>query len=116
VDVSADQNLKIEYEKAIDLYSHGKSAEAIECLKALLEKDAEFYDAYEALGMIYYKTGQFDEAIVWTDRLVGKRPDYAMAHTNLSIFYMKKGMKEKAEEEKAKAVVLNFSKGPKKNP
>ena len=58
--------------------------------------------------MTYYKQGRLDEAIEWTDKLAALRPDYAMAHTNLSVFYMKKGMKERAEEEKAKAVVLNF--------
>ncbi|MBI3315662.1 MAG: tetratricopeptide repeat protein [Candidatus Omnitrophica bacterium] len=108
--MSGPSELKMEYEKAVDLYGHGKPDEAIAVLKSVLEKDPEFYDAYEALGMICYKSGRFDDAIAWTQRLAEKRPDYAMAHTNLSIFYMKKGMKEKAEEEKAKAVVLNFSK------
>ena len=60
--------------------------------------------------MIYYKANQLDNAIEWTEKLARLCPESAMAHTNLSIFYMKKGMQEKAEEEKAKAVVLNFGK------
>ncbi len=102
--------IKVQYERAIDFLAQGKSEEAIEALLALIEKDPSFADAYEPLGMIYYKKARLDEAIRWMDQLVGLRPDYPMAHVNLSIFYMKKGMKEKAEEEKAKAVVLNFQK------
>ena len=100
--------VKIAYEKAIDLFGHGKKEEAVAALLGIIEKDPKFFDAYESLGMIYYKMGRLDEAVDWTQKLAGLRPDYAMAHTNLSIFYMKKGMKEKAEEEKAQATVINF--------
>ncbi|MBI4432512.1 MAG: tetratricopeptide repeat protein [Candidatus Omnitrophica bacterium] len=98
----------IEYEKAIDLFAAGKKEEAAAALLSLIESHPDCADAYESLGMIYYKMGRLDEAIDWTTRLAAMRPEYPMAHTNLSIFYMKKGMKERAEEEKAKAVVLSF--------
>ncbi len=101
------------YEKAIDLFSHKKIEQAIEALLDLIKNHPQFHDAYESLGMVYYREGRLDEAIEWTRRLAELRPDYAMAHTNLSIFYMKKGMKEKAEEEKAQATVLNFQNFPK---
>ena len=97
------------YESAVDLFSQGKKEEASAALLSLIEKSPKFYDAYESLGMVYYKMGCLDEAIEWTKRLAELKPDDAMVHTNLSVFYMKKGWKEKAEEEKAKAVVLNFS-------
>ena len=99
---------RIAYEKAIDLFGHGKKEEAVDALLGIVGTDPKFFDAYESLGMIYYKMGRLDEAIEWTGKLAVLRPDYAMAHTNLSIFYMKKGMKEKAEEEKAQATVINF--------
>ena len=98
----------LEYEKAIDLFSRGLKEEAAEALKKLIELDPSFADAYETLGMVYYKMGRLDEAIHWTEKLAGLKPDHAMAHTNLSVFYMKKGDKERAEIEKAKATVLNF--------
>ena len=97
------------YEKAVDIFAAGKKEEAANALKALIEAYPDFHDAYETLGMVLYKIDHLDEAIEWTERLAIRRPDYAMAHTNLSVFFMKKGMKEKAEEEKAKAVVLSFS-------
>ena len=101
---------RLAYEKAIDLFGSGQMEQAAAAMTALIAAFPDFADAYETLGMIYYKMGRIDDAIAWTDKLVALKPGYAMAHTNLSVFYMKKGQKEKAEEEKAKAVVLNFGK------
>ena len=104
----------LEYEKAVDLFARGQKEEAAKALERLLEHDPSHADAYETLGMVYYKMGRLDEAIHWTEKLAALRPDHAMAHTNLSVFYMKKGDKERAEVEKAKAVVLNFGKSNEK--
>ena len=104
---------KIAYEKAVSLFGEGKKEEAASALLAIIGKFPEYADAYETLGMVYYKTGRLEEAIEWTNRFAVLKPEEPMAHVNLSIFYMKKGMKEKAEEEKAIATVLQFAK-PKK--
>jgi Flp pilus assembly protein TadD len=104
---------RADYEKAIDLFAQGRGEEAAAALEALVAREPGHADALESLGMIYYRLGRLDEAIDRTLRLAELKPDLAMAHTNLSVFYMKKGWKEKAEEEKAKATVLSF--GP-KNP
>lgn len=105
----ADEAREI-YEKAVDCFGQGRREEAAGMLLELIAKYPDHADAYETLGMVYYKLGRLDEAIEWTEKLAALRPDLPMAHTNLSVFYMKKGMKERAEEEKAKATVLNFSK------
>ena len=99
-----------DYEKAVDLFSRGLKEEAAEAFRRIIEKEPLNADAYESLGMVYYKMGRLEEAIAWTEKLALLKPDHAMAHTNLSVFYMKKGDKERAEVEKAKAVVLNFTK------
>ena len=101
------------YERAVDLIAKGDKENAAAALENLIKEHPDFADAYETLGMVFYKLGRLDDAIAWTDRLAKLRPDYAMAHTNLSVFYMKKGDKIKAEEEKAQATVLSFTK-PKK--
>jgi len=103
----ADES-KVAYERAVDLYGQGKGEAATGALLEIIQKTPDFYDAYETLGMMLYKQGRLDEAITWTQKLAALRPDYPMAHTNLSVFYMKKGMKEKAEEEKAQAMVINI--------
>ncbi len=108
-----DDKLRAEYEKAVDLFALGKAEEAAGALVNLIGRFPDCADAYESLGMVYYKMGQIDEAIRWTTKLSEIRPNDSMAHTNLSVFYMKKGMKEKAEEEKALATVLKFQ-DPKK--
>src|SRR5690606_15126291 len=60
-----------------------------------------FEDAYESLGVILNRRGETDEAIEVMEHLARINPDSVMAHTNLSVFYVEKGWKEKAEEEKA---------------
>lgn len=99
-----------QYEEALDRFAEGKHEEAAAILTDLVGRCPDYDDAYEALGMILYRAGRLDEAVEWTERLAARRPDHAMAHANLSVFYMKKGMKERAEEEKAKAAVLRFTK------
>ncbi len=104
---------KAAYEDAVSLFGEGKKEEAAAALTDLIRAFPLYSDAYETLGMVYYKLGRLDEAVEWTKKLAALKPEEPMAHVNLSIFYMKQGMKEKAEEEKAIATVLQFSK-PKK--
>lgn len=68
----------------------------------------KFEDAYEALGVILNRHGRVDEAIHYMQCLERLNPDCIMAHTNLSVFYMTKGLIQEAEEEKAKAAVLQI--------
>ncbi len=105
-----NEQAKIAYEKAVDFFAAGKGEEAARALLEVIKRFPDCADAYESLGMVYYKMGRIDDAIDWTAKLAVLRPSDGMAHTNLSVFYMKKGMKEKAEEEKAIATVLKFQK------
>ena len=77
-------------------------------MELLLEAHPDFLEAYEGLDMVHNRQGEIDKAIACMGRLLEKDPKSIMAHSNLSVFYMKKGMKEKAEEEKALATVLRF--------
>ncbi len=100
---------------AFDLYRAGLKlhrakdyAGAIRSLEQAVALDPTLADAWEALGVLYDKSGRTDDAIVATQRLVALKPDEIMAHTNLSRFFMKKGLKEKAEEEQGKARLLGW--------
>ncbi|MCG3177092.1 MAG: hypothetical protein MOGMAGMI_02058 [Candidatus Omnitrophica bacterium] len=110
--MSADP--RAEYERAVDLFATGRKDEAIGVLRDLIGAHPSYADAYETIGMMLYKTGKIDEAIEWTLRLCEVDPASAMARTNLSVFYMRKGLKEKAEEQKALAAVLRFGSTPPK--
>jgi folate-binding protein YgfZ len=95
------------YEDALSLFAkedESKESEdwqSINLLKEALTLDPLFEDAYESLGVILSRRGQLDEAIELMEYLAKLNPDSVMAHTNLSVFYVEKGWKEKAEDEKA---------------
>ena len=48
-------------------------------------------------------------------RLTEINPQEIMAHTNLSVYYMKQGRIEDAENEKAEATALQFEQAVEKN-
>ena len=64
--------------------------------------------------MVYARENKFDAAITAMKKLEELNPDSVMAKTNLSIFYMKIGDKETAEDYKAKATVAQFQEALKK--
>ena len=98
------------YSEALDLLSHGKLEEAAGAMEKLLAKSPDFLEGYEGLAVVYSRLNRLDDAIEVTQKLLEKDSENIMAHTNLSVFYMKKGMKEEAENWKAKATILQFSK------
>lgn len=77
-------------------------------LRQALVLDPSFEDAYEALGVILHRHHRVDEAIQVMKRLAKLNPNCVMAHTNLSVFYVAKGMITEAEQEKALAQQLEF--------
>lgn len=91
------------FDEALQDFAREKNELAIEKLKEAIILNPTFEDAYESLGVIISKTEghSTDEAIAVMNELVRLNPDSVMAHTNLSVFYVEQGNKEKAEEEKA---------------
>ena len=85
-----------------------EDASAIPLLKEAVLLHPTFEDAYEVLGVILHRHHRVDEAIHYMQILAKMNPDCLMAHTNLSVFYVAKGMIDAAEEEKAKAAVLQI--------
>jgi folate-binding protein YgfZ len=99
------------YEEALKMFADGdseKAQEAVALLKEAIILNPTFEDAYEALGVILSKVDQVDEAIEWMQRLIGLNQDSVMAHANLSVFYLEKGDKDKAEEEKAESMSIRM--------
>jgi folate-binding protein YgfZ len=102
---STDERARKLYEDGLKLYAkeseHEVESEAVRLLRAAIELDPSLEDAYEVLGVVLSKRGQLDEAIALMKQLATINEDSVMAHTNLSVFYADKGLKEEAEEEKA---------------
>lgn len=97
-------DLSLEYFKKDDFIS----AEAT--LKKAIEINSDFADAYEALGVILGRLERFDEAIGLMDQLTRVDPSSVLAHTNKSLFLMKQGKIDEAEQEKSLATIKSFQK------
>jgi folate-binding protein YgfZ len=99
------------YDDAMDRF-HADADDTDDAPARLLREavllDPSFEDAYEALGVVLHRQGRTDEAIAVMQGLARLAPGCVMAHTNLSVFYVAKGMIQEAEEEKAKAAVLEM--------
>lgn len=109
--VSAETRAQTLYDKALEQFERDSLDEdtaAIDLLKEAVLLQPTFEDAYEALGVILNRHQRIDEAIHYMKILERLNPDCVMAHTNLSVFYVAKGMIDEAEEEKAKAAVLQI--------
>ncbi len=108
-------------EEALEVFARAQEAnqseaydQAIELLRKALTENPKNEDAYESLGVILAKQGKITDAIKVMHQLEMINPNSIMAQTNLSIFYMKLGDKETAEEHKAKGTILQFDAALKK--
>ena len=81
---------------------------AIECYRKAVEMDAGYFDAWHALGMAYLRAGKIPEAIAAGKRAGEISPNDMLAHTSLSMYYMKAGDKAMDEKEKGFATVLSW--------
>lgn len=101
------------YDRAIRTFADGDEDAAIGLLEEALRLDPGFADAYEAIGVMLGRRERFHEAIDVFRRLEEVAPDEAMVNTNLSLYYMKLGDKETAEDEAGKATLktMNAARG-----
>jgi folate-binding protein YgfZ len=99
------------YHEALALFDRDpddRDDSAIHLLEDAVRLSPAFEDAYEVLGVILHRHHRVDEAIGIMKKLAAMNPNCVMAHTNLSVFYVSKGMIQEAEEEKAIAGQLEF--------
>jgi Flp pilus assembly protein TadD len=113
-------NLQNQYDDAMFDFTQGEFNQAIAKLKKILEQDLENFDAQLALGMAYYRLGNFAAAIAEGHRAEKLRPREQLVHTNLSLFYMKSGDKVTAEKHGLQAKIEGWredakNSGAKKN-
>lgn len=105
-------------EKARDIFTQAEDksewTKAKELLNKAISEDPKNEEAYETLGVILGREENYKEAIEIMKKLDAVNPASIMAKTNLSIFYMRLGDKERAEEYKAKATVAQFDEALKK--
>lgn len=100
--------LQEQYDEAMFDFSRGEFDPAIEKLKRILAQDASQFDAQLALGMAYYRKGDFPAAIAEGHKAEALRPKEQLVHTNLSLFYMKSGDKVTAEKHGLQARIAGW--------
>jgi folate-binding protein YgfZ len=99
------------YDRAVRVFAEGREAEATSMLEEALRLDPTHADSYEAIGVMLGRAGRFHEAIDVFRRLEEVAPDEPMVNTNLSIYYMKLGDTQTAEDEAAKGTLKQMQKG-----
>jgi Flp pilus assembly protein TadD len=100
--------LQERYDDAMFDFSTGDYDNAIAKLKAVLSEDPSHFDAQLALGMAYYRQGDYVAAIAEGRKAEKLKPREQLVHTNLSLFYMKAGDKGLAEHHGLQARISSW--------
>jgi tetratricopeptide (TPR) repeat protein len=79
-------------------------------LKNAIELDPSNADAFESLGVMLGRQERFSEAIELMDKLTAVDPSSVLAHTNKSLYLMRLGKIDEAEQEKSLATIKSFQK------
>ena len=97
-----------EYDEAMFEFSTGNYDQAIDRLETMLKHDPGHFEAQLALGMAYYRKGEYQTAIAEGHKAEKLRPKEQLVHTNLSLFYMKAGDKKTAEHHGLQARIASW--------
>ncbi len=97
------------YHLGIEAFAKGDEAFARQTWELTIQVDETFADAYEAIGVLLGRQGQYVEAESWMRKLLVVDPSSVMAHTNLSLFLMRQDRIQEAEDHKAQATVAQFA-------
>lgn len=100
--------LQEQYDEAMFDFSRGDFTSATVKLRKVLAEDGENYEAQLALGMALYRSGDLPGAIAEGHKAEKLRPKEQLAHTNLSLFYMKSGDKVTAEHHGLQARIAGW--------
>jgi Flp pilus assembly protein TadD len=100
--------LQEQYDDAMFDFSRGDFDGAIVKLKNVLAQEPENFEAQLALGMAFYRKGDFAAAIAEGHKAEKLRPKEQLVHTNLSLFYMKSGDKVTAEKHGLQAKIESW--------
>jgi len=114
-DSDARQKAEDHYYTALDLMAEGKLEGAVAAYRESLSVDPKFTEAMHGLARALQDLQRYDEAIVVAQQITELDADDVLAHTSLSVLYMKKGMIPEAEAEGAKARVLGWKQQLKKS-
>ena len=101
-------SLQDQYDDAMFDFSTGDYDSTIARLKAVLQEDPTHFESQLALGMAYYRKGDYAAAIAEGHKAEKLKPKEQLVHTNLSLFYMKAGDKKTAEHHGLQARIASW--------
>lgn len=96
------------YDDAMFDFTMEQYDSAIAKLDAILAEDPTHFDAQLSVGMAWYRKGDYARAIAEGLKAQALRPQEQLAHTNLSLFYMKAGDKKTAEHHGLQARIASW--------
>lgn len=99
------------YDQAISLHETGRTAEAIEQLQAILNKDPNFALAHSALSFLFGKLQRYDEALAHARRVSEIEPSDPFSFVALSLMCQKAGQIREAEQAAMSARQLQVQAG-----
>jgi tetratricopeptide (TPR) repeat protein len=114
-DPNSRQKAEDHYYAALDLMAEGEPEKAVAAYRESLATDPAFTEAMHGLARALQDLQRYDEAIEVAKKIADVDPEDVLAHTSLSVLYMKKGMIPEAEAESAKARVLGWKQQLKKS-
>lgn len=97
-----------ELDEAMYAYSQADYQESIRLLEQILKAQPDQFEALTALSMAYCRLERFEEATRLGHQAESMRPNDPLVHTNLSLFYVKQGNKEKAEHHGLQAKIASW--------
>lgn len=97
-----------QFDDAMFDFSTGDYARAEAKFRDLLVRNPQHFDAQLALGMALYRQGNYDAAIAEGHKAEALKPKEQLVHTNLSLFYMRKGDKLTAEHHGLQARIAGW--------
>jgi len=86
--------------------AQGQTDQARAHLQAVLQLDAEQFDAWNMLGVLAMQEGKLPEAIERIERAIALVPDEAMAHNNLGVAWMQSQQPALAQASFERALAL----------
>jgi predicted Zn-dependent protease len=101
-------SLQDQYDDAMFDFSRGDYDGAIAKLRAMLAAAPDHFEAQLALGMAFYRKGDYATAIAEGHKAEQLKPREQLVHTNLSLFYMKAGDKKTAEHHGLQARIASW--------
>ena len=106
------ESLQEQYDEAMLEFSQGGYDGAIAKLRNVLNSEPDHFEAQLALGMAYYRKGDYATAITEGLKAQRLRPHDQLVHTNLSLFFMKAGDKATAEHHGLQARISSWRADP----